>query len=135
MRATKLTKFILIHLLYFLYREKPPVEYEVMLRKNLSIRISKCQGLCGKAITKEDILIERFLGTRKWTDSKSGKETSKYGPMYVHFSSECLKSCDSSQYYANDDDFNFSKLIVPEETKLHLNDNERQLFERLNIKL
>ena len=54
--------------------------------------------------------------------------------MYVHFNSECLKSCDSS-YYGPDDEFTFSKLIVPEETKLELNEHEKQLLESLNIKL
>ena len=53
--------------------------------------------------------------------------------MYAHFTSECLKSCDSSEYYSPDDTFNFSKLIVQNETKLSLNDNE--LFDNLNIKL
>lgn len=125
--------FTVLH--FFLRREKPPIEYEVMLRRNLSKKISKCQGHCGKKISQDDILLVRFLGTRKWTDAKSGKETSKYGPMYVHFSSECLKSCDSSNYYGLDDEFDYTKLIVPEDTKLELNEQEKQLFKSLKIKL
>ena len=106
-----------------------------MLRRNLSKRITKCQGMCGKKISDKDVLLVRFLGTRKWTDAKSGKESSKYGPMYVHFTSECLKSCDSTCYYGPEDDFDFSKLIVPKDTKLELNNTEKKLLESLNIDL
>ena len=57
----------------------------------------KCSNyMCGKKITRDDNgLLVRTYGTTTWTERGSGREMSKYGPMYIHFSCRCLKAFNS----------------------------------------
>ena len=73
-------------------RKKPEQEYSLHLRKNLPKLISKYQGRCRKNITPNDILIVKTSGKISWTDKKTGQQSEKFGPMYLHFQEHCLRN-------------------------------------------
>ena len=71
-------------------RVSPPKEFVLFLRKHLPKNITESQGRCDKSIGNEDEMIIRSYGTSTWTNKVTGRENSKYGPMYLHFSEKCL---------------------------------------------
>ena len=70
-----------------------------------------------------------------WTDKATGKEKSKFGPMYVHFNQKCLERCDSENFYGPDNSFDFSRITINTKTKEKLNKTEACLLRNLGIKL
>ena len=40
-------------------------------------------------------MIIRSYGMSTWTKKVTGRENSKYGPMYLHFNEKCLKTVDN----------------------------------------
>ena len=59
--------------------------FELNLRQVLPKTVSRCQGNCRKKITENDGMFIKSYRTTRWTDKKTGKETSKWGPMYKNF--------------------------------------------------
>ena len=47
---------------------------------------------------------------------KAGKEKLTYGPMYIHFNGTCLKKYYAESFYAQDEDFDYTQIIVYKET-------------------
>ena len=94
-------------------RVSPSKEFvQHFLRKHLPQNITKCQGRCGKSIGNEDEMIIRSYGTSAWTNKVTGRENSKYGPVYLHFNERCLKNLDDENYYGPGQAFNYSLVTV-----------------------
>ena len=82
-----------------------------------------------KKINGKGSLIIKSYRTTSWTDQKTGKEKSKYGPMYVHFNWTCLKKYDTERFYAQDRDFDGTQMSVNKETVKDFNEREN-IFSR-----
>ena len=67
-------------------------ERELHHRTNLPKSVSKCQGNCGRPIKVEEVMVVRSYGRITWTDKSTGKEKTKFGPMYIHFHENFLKN-------------------------------------------
>ena len=93
-------------------RVSPPKEFVLFLRKHLPKNITKSQRRCDKSIGIEDEMIIRSYGTSTWTNKVTGKENSKYGPMYLHFKEKCLKNFDNENYYGPGQAFNYSAVTA-----------------------
>ena len=52
-------------------------------------------------------MIIRPYGTSTWTNKVTGRENSKYGPMYLQFNEKCLKNLDDENYYGPGQAFNY----------------------------
>lgn len=113
-------------------REKTKREYKLWLRKDLPKTISKCQGRCGKTITQNETLIVKTFGKTSWTDRKTGQQREKFGPMYVHFHEDCLKTVDDREY-SPDESFPFDTIQVDPATKAVLKEQDVQFLESLGI--
>ena len=81
--------------------------------------MSRCRGNCGKKITQNDGML-----IKRWTDKKTGKEMSKYGPMYTHFNETCLKR-HTKKYYRPDEKFDYSIITLADETRNNLSEEEK----------
>ena len=58
-------------------KEGPVQMFELNLRQVLPKTVSRCQGNCRKKITENDGMFIKSYRTTRWTDKKTGKETSK----------------------------------------------------------
>ena len=115
-------------------RESTPEVFELHFRKNLPRQITKCQGMCGKKITPDDNgLLVRTYGTTTWTERGTGREMSKYGPMYIHFSGRCLKAFDSKNYYEVNDTFDYQRIIVEKNVQAELRRGELEMLLKLCV--
>ena len=116
-------------------RKSTPEVFELHFRKNIPRQITKCQGMCGKKITPDDNgLLVRTYGTTTWTERGNGREMSKYGPMYIHFSCSCLKAFDSKNYYGVNDTFDYQRTIVEKNVQVELRNGEREMLLKLGVK-
>ena len=116
-------------------RNTPEKMFELFFRKNLSRAIKKCQGNCGRKITPEDpTWLVKTFGQAKWTDKSTGKEKTKYGAMYLHFQSECLKSFDNGTFYGISKDFDYKRITIDKANQNDLNSDERSLLIQLGVK-
>ena len=113
-------------------RKQPEKEYELHLKKKLPSTVSKCQGKCGKRIKAEDKLVVKSFGKMTWTDLSTGQEKVRYGPMYIHFNEDCLKTF-SDQFYAPGDAFDFSKIKIDSKSRTELNENDMSFLTGLGI--
>ena len=85
--------------------------FELHLRKDLPGLIKKCQGMCGKVIRPNDNgMLANSYGTSTWTDRKAGQEKSKFGPMYIHFNSQCLETIDRENNYGPGKCFDYKRI-------------------------
>ena len=116
-------------------RVSPPKKFVLFLRKHLPKNITKCRARCGKSIGNEDEMINRSYGTSTWTNKVTGKENSKYGPMYLHFNEKCLKNFDNENYYGPGQAFNYSAVTVNPKLQGDLNPTEIDLLRKLGILL
>ena len=73
-------------------------------------------------------------GTTRWTDKKTGKQMSKNGPMYIHFSEHCLRKFDNKKFYAQNESFAYSVITPNQITFNKLNGEERNLLRKLGLK-
>lgn len=126
--------------LFLFCRDTRATVFELHLKRNLSQRISKCRGNCGRKITDDDVLLVRSCGTTQFV--KGGAEAegdqvvhSRYGAIYIHFENECLKAFDSETIYGPTDQFDYSKITVPKETAATLNKDEKVLLNILEVPL
>ena len=76
-------------------------------------------------------MIIRSYGTSTWTNKVTGKENSKYGPMYL----KCLKNFDNENYYGPGQAFNYSAVTVNLKSQADLNPAEIHLLRKLGILL
>ena len=94
--------FLLLHLERNLFKC-----FELNLRLFLPKTVPRCQGNCGKKITQNDGMLIKAYGTTRWAGKKTGKETSKYGPVHIHFNKTCLRR-HTKKYYRPDERFDYS---------------------------
>ena len=47
----------------------------------------------------DDGMLVKSYGTSMWPDRKTGQEKCKFGPMYIHFNSQCLETFDREKNY------------------------------------
>ena len=80
-------------------------------------------------------MIIRSYGTSTWTNKVTGREDSKYGPMYLHFTERCLKNFDHENYYGLGQAFNYSLGTVNSKSKGDLNPAEINILRKLGILL
>ena len=116
-------------------RVSRPKDFLLFYRKYLPKNTTKCQGRCGKSIGNEDEMIIRSYGTRTWTNKVTGRENSKYDPMYLPFNEKCLKNFDNENYYGPGQAFNYSVVKVNPKSKGDLNLAEIDLPRKLGILL
>eukprot|EP00794_Sanderia_malayensis_P002387 gene2387-2747_t len=116
-------------------RVDQPKEFELNLRSTLPQSVSKCQGNCGKKISSDDSIVVKSYGTSTWTDRKTGKEQSKFGPMYIHFKDTCLKKFDSENFYGANESFDYSKIKVNSGTLRLLRNAEKDFLKSLGVGL
>ena len=64
---------------------------------------------------------------------RRGKEMTKYGPMFKHFNETCLKR-HTKKYYRPDKKFDYSIIILADETRNDLSDEEKDFLTELGIK-
>ena len=115
-------------------REPPKKTFELHMRKNLPRSVKRCQGRCGKKITPDQpVWIIKSYGVTKWTDKKSGKEMSRYGPMYLHFNVECLEAFDSETFYGAGTRFDYSQIKIDKDNQKDLNSQEKKMLKSLNV--
>ena len=114
-------------------REEPVQMFELNLRQFLPKTVSGCQGNCGKKITQNYGMLIKTYGTTRWTDKKTGKEMSKYGPMCIHFNETCLKR-HIKKYYRPDEKFDYSIITLADETRNNLLDEEKYFLTGLGIR-
>ena len=62
-------------------------------------------------------MIIKSYATRNWIDPSTGKEKSKFGPMYVHFKQNCFERFDSDVLYRPGNRFNFSRIAIDKKIK------------------
>ena len=114
-------------------REEPVQMFELNLRQSLPKTVSRCQGNCGKKITQNDGLLIKTYGTTRGTNKKTGKEMSKYGPMYIHFNEACLKR-HTKKYYRPDERLDYSIITLADQTRNNLSDEEKDFLTGFGIK-
>ena len=112
-----------------------PKEFVLFLHKHLPKNITKCQGRCGRSIGNEDEMIIRSYDMSTWTKKVTGRENSKYGPMYLHFNEKCLKNFDDENYHVPGPAFNYSVAAVNPKSKGDLHPAEVDLLRKLRILL
>ena len=83
-------------------------------------------------IAQNDGMLIKTYGTTRWTDKKTGKEMSKYGPMYIHFNETCLKR-HTKKYYSLEEKFDYSIITLADETRNNLSDEEKDFLTELGI--
>ena len=88
----------------------------------------------GKKITQNDGMFIKTYGTTRWTDKKTGKEMSKYGPMYIHFNKTCLKR-HTKIYYKPDEKIDYSIITLADETCSNILDDEKDFLTGIGINL
>ena len=108
-------------------------EFELHHRTNLQKLVSKCQGNCGRPIKVEEVLVVRSCGRITWTDKSTRKEKAKFGPMYIHFHENCLKTF-SETFYAPGQSFDFSKIKIDPKTHEKLTEADKTLLSSLGVK-
>ena len=116
-------------------RVSPPKEFVLFLHKHLPKNITKCQGRCGKSIDNEDKMIICSYGTSTWINKVTGRENSKYGPMYLKFNERCLRNFDDENYYSLGQAFNYSVVTINPKSKGDLNPTKIYLSRKLEILL
>ena len=110
-------------------REQAEKEYELPLRAKLPKSVSKCQGKCGKPIKKDDVLVVKSYGKISWTDKNTGQERQKFGPMYIHFKEDCLKTF-SDKVYAPGESFDFGKIKIDSKSRNEVTKTDMDFFSR-----
>ena len=68
-----------------------------------------------------------------WTNKVTGSENSNFGPMYLHFNEECLKSFDDENYYGPGQAFNYHVVTIDPKSKGDQNPAEIDLLRILNL--
>ena len=111
-----------------------PKSFELHLRKDVPLTVQRCQGNCGKKISKEDFMVVRSYGTSKWTD-KNGNEQSRFGPMYIHFERKCLEQFDTEEVYGLLNKFDYSKIRCDEKCLSKLSQAEKDFLLKLGVRL
>ena len=76
----------------------------------------------------------KSYGTCTWTD-KTGREQSKFGPMYIYFVDKCLKNVDGETFYGPHQDFDYSKIKVDKKSLADLSDAEKGFLKNLGVQL
>lgn len=122
-----------LYLYFYNLREEPPKTFELHLKRMLPKSITRCQGNCGKKIEEKDVMLIKSYGTTRWTDKKSGKEMTKYGPMYIHFNEKCMKRFNDDKFYGPGEQFDYSLITLSKETVAQLNDEEAVFLKDLGI--
>ena len=79
-------------------------------------------------------MIVKSYGTVYWTDKFTGKENAKNGPLYIHFNEACLKRYNKEQFYAPDEQLDYSIITVDQKTLKDLNEEEKQFLLTLCVK-
>ena len=74
-------------------------------------------------------------GTSTWRNKVSGKEDSKYGPMYLYMNEMSLKNFNDENYYGTGHAFNYNVVTVNQKSKGDLNPAEINLLRKLGILL
>lgn len=120
-----------------LYRLKPARVFTLHLRSHLHPNISRCQGKCGEAITKNTDLLVKSHGETKWM--KGGKQEKRVGTQYIHNKEVCLRAYDKDQdkdvHYGEGEEFDFGRLVVAERTKAELTELQKMQLREFGVKL
>ena len=72
----------------------------------------------------------KSYGKTTWTD-KTGKENSRFGPLYLHFQISCLENYDSDIFYR----FDYSRISADSKCVSQLEDSEIQFLLNKGVKL
>ena len=78
-------------------------------------------------------MIIRLIGGNRWTGKTTGKEMSRFGPMYVHFNQNCLEQFSTENCYGSVKRFDFSCITINEDNYKELNEKERKDLRDLGI--
>ena len=104
-------------------------QFELHHGTNLPKSVSKCQGNCGRPIKVEGVMVVRSYGRIAWTNKSTGKEKTKFGPMYIHFHENF-----SETFYAPGQSFDFSKIKIDPKTPRKLTEADKTLLSSLGMK-
>ena len=94
--------------------------------------MNNCVNYRKKLRTKSISMLIKTYGTTRWTDKKTRKEMSTYGPMYIHFNKTCLKR-HTKKYYRPDKKFDYSIITLTDKTRNNLSDEEKEFLTGLGI--
>ena len=78
-------------------------------------------------------MVVRSYDRITWTDKSTGKEKTKFGPMYIQFHENCRKNV-SETFYAPSQSFDFSKIKIDPKTQEELTEADETLLSSLGIK-
>ena len=79
------------------------------------------------------MLIVKSYGKKSWTDKNNWNRKEKYGPMYIHFTNECLENYDSDNYNAPGESFPFSDIKVDPNNKAKLREADKVYLHNMGI--
>ena len=83
------------------------------------------RGIKG-VFTSSDVIVVKTTAMREFTDP-TGKQRRHSGNVYLHYLTNCLKG--------HDQKFQFSAIIVPDKTKVHLTDDQVAKWQTLDASL
>ena len=108
--------------------------FELHLGKDLPRLIKKCQGMCGKVIRPDGSgMLVKPYGAVTWTDRKIGHEKSKFGPIYIHFNSQCLETFDRENNYGPGKRFDYKRIQIDNKTQEKLTEAEKEFLMKIGI--
>ena len=111
-----------------------PIVYELFFRSMVPRLVQHCQGNCGMklcAADEGDYLLVKSYGIS--TFSVKGEKRSKYGPLYIHFKSECLKEHAHHKHDVFCKEFPLSLVKINEATPKKLSNCEKSQLEEFGI--
>ena len=96
--------------------------------------VQRFQGDCGVKLStadEGDYLLVKSYGTS--TFSIKDETGSKYGPLYIHFKSECLKEYAHQKHDVFSKEFPLSLVTINEAAQKKLPDYEKSQLEKFGI--
>ena len=77
-------------------------------------------------------MLVKSHGTSSYFDKKTKELKTTVGPLYIHFSEECLKNYDD-EFYGAGESFDFSKIKIDAKAKKKLNNADIELLANLGV--
>ena len=119
----ELGKSIYIHYPSFkLFDLEADTLFELYVCEDIPKLVNRCHENCGREISQNKVtegnkkqLVVKSAGIQRWISD--GEPKSKPGALYIYFKEECLKNCDTKNYYAPHEPFKWSQITVGSITK------------------
>ena len=111
-----------------------PKKFELHLRTKVPKAISKCQGKSWIAISATEALIVHSFGNTFWADRNTGKNRTKYSPLYIYFQEKCLKNFGTEKFYGPRESCNFNSITAYKDTCNRWKTSDKVFLTQLGVK-